>query len=112
MTQTIRFDELRRKPPMDLIFIRACRAAGTIEPTADGNYALEFTVQGKTVDFIKFCESFANHYDDEVMKAAENKINEIADLSKLRDKLDEVRDAAVEKMGEVLALFHRDGGLS
>lgn len=105
MTQIIKFDDLRHKRPMDIIFIRACLAAGDIEPTTDGNYALEFTVQGKTVDFEKFCKSFEEHYDEEIMEAAERKLKELADLTQLRDKLDEVRDAAVEKMDEILAFF-------
>ena len=106
MTQQIKFDELRRKPAADLIFIRAILAAGGIDNTEDGIYNLEFKIQGKEVDFKKFCESFEKNFDAEISDAANKKLNEMADFTELREKLDAVRDAAASKLNDIINFFN------
>jgi hypothetical protein len=106
MTQTINFDDLRRNhTAADVIFIRAVMAAGEVHSTADGKYDLEFKVEGKEVDFLKFCESFEHHHDAAINAAAEKKLEEMSEFRELRDKLDEVRDAAMSKVNALLAEF-------
>ena len=108
MTQTIQFDELRRKPAADIIFIRAVLAAGDVETATDGKYNIEFKVQGKEVDFLKFCKSFEANFDREIDAAAVKKLEELAGFRELRDKLDEVRDAAMSKVYALLDTFQKE----
>ncbi len=106
MTQAIKFDDLRRNhPAADIIFIRAVMAAGEVETTKDGVYDLEFKVQGKEVNFLKFCESFEKHFDAEINAAATKKLEEMAEFRELRDKLDEIRDATMAKVNALLDEF-------
>jgi regulator of protease activity HflC (stomatin/prohibitin superfamily) len=102
MTQRIEFDELRRRPSADIIFIRAVRAAGDIEPTKDGFYNIEFRVEGKEVDFKKFCLSFETHFDAEIRAAAEDRLREVEGFKDLEDTIYELRKEFVDRLTKVM----------
>lgn len=87
MIQKINFKELRKSDNGwdELIFIRTIMAAGDIEGTPDSVYDLEFTVQGKTVDFHKFCKMFGHNYDKAVNDAAAEQLKNLASLGNLQE---------------------------
>jgi len=102
--QVITFDELRETSEMAaMTFIRAVMAAGGIDPTPDGKYNLEFSVQGREVNFQVFCQAFDHHWEAEVAAAAEERLRQAAGFHQLFEKLQEIEQAACQKIDELVA---------
>jgi hypothetical protein len=102
--QKINFDELRTGPDRpawgELIFVRAVMATTNLDPTPGKPYDLEFTINGKEVDFKKFCEMFGKNWDEQVRRDAVELIMSSARLEKFRQTMDNMDAVLTEKLKE------------
>jgi hypothetical protein len=95
--QTITLDELRPDDFAGLIFIRACMAAGAVEPCE--THAIRFDINGKNVDIRKFIEAFQHNWHEEVTERARQMVR----LGGIYDALHDLETLVTEKISQISA---------
>jgi hypothetical protein len=75
-------------------------ATTNLDPTPGKPYDLEFTINGKEVDFKKFCEMFGKNWDEQVRRDAVELIMSSARLEKFRQTMDNMDAVLTEKLKE------------
>lgn len=102
--QVITFDDLRSADKMaEAVFIRAAMSTGGVDPTPDGKYSLEFSIQGREVDFKAFCQAFGRHWEAAVVAAAKERLRQAAGFSQLFDKLLDMEREACQKIDDMMS---------
>jgi hypothetical protein len=98
--QVIKFDDPQLPHTQKIIFLRAIMAAlgDFSDPTPDGNYRIEFSIEGKEVDFRKFLDAFKEHWTWEVEQEAMEMIKDLPGISELYEAWEDLRSDMIRRL--------------
>lgn len=101
--QNVDFDNLRKQGG-HIVCIRAWMAAGSPEGHVAGTpMKFIFNVEGSDIDFGKFCQSFANHYNAEMIESAREVLAEKTNLNDIVNLLQSFEMTIREKLVDFVA---------